>query len=104
MDVLFNEQRQVRFHQPSRVEVAKRILNLIDDGVIQLLRGVQPPDDLVREVGLEMASLLHMAQTNSGRVLSTLPIHKAGSLGEEVCRSSRIQPSCSEDDTVSALI
>ena len=83
MDVLFNEQRQVRFHQPSRVEVAKRILNLIDDGVIQLLRGVQPPDDLVREVGLEMASLLHMSQTNSGRVLSTLPIHKAGSLGEE---------------------
>lgn len=84
MDVLFNEQRQVRFHQPSRVEEAKRILKLIDDGVIQLLREVQPPDDLVKEVGLEMASLLHMAQVNGGRVVSTLPIHKAGSLGEEI--------------------
>ena len=84
MDVLFAEHRQVRFHQPSRVEEAKRILKLIDEGVIQLLREVQPPDDLVREVGLEMASLLHMAQINGGRVLSTLPIHKAGSLGEEI--------------------
>ena len=39
-----------------------------------------------------MAILLHMAQTNNGRVLSTLPIHKAGSLGEEAADLRRIQP------------
>ena len=83
MDVLFIEHRQVRFHQPSRVEKARRILKLIDDEVIKLLPEVRPPEALVTEVGEEMACLLHMAQTNSGRVLSTLPMHKAESLGEE---------------------
>ena len=83
MDVLFIEHRQVRFHQPSRVEKARRILKLIDDEVIKLLSEVRPPEALVTEMGEEMACLLHMAQTNSGRVLSTLPIHKAESLGEE---------------------
>ena len=83
MDVLFIEHRQVRFHQPSRVEKARRILKLIDDEVIKLLSEVRPPEALVTEVGEEMACLLHMAQTNNGRVLSTLPIHKAESLGEE---------------------
>ena len=83
MDVLFVEHQQVRFHQPSRVEEAKRILKLLDDAVIKLLPGARPSEYLVTEVGQEMACLLHMAQTHGGRVLSTLPIHKAESLGEE---------------------
>ena len=83
MDVLFVEHRQVRFHQPSRVEKAKRILKLMDEGAIQLLQEVQPSHELVGEVGPEMATLLQMAQNNGGRVLSTLPIHRAESLGEE---------------------
>ena len=83
MDVLFLERQRVRFHQPSRVEEAKRILKLINDDVIQLLPGVRPPAALLTEVGEEMACLLHAAQSNKGRVLSTLPIHKAESLGEE---------------------
>ena len=83
MDVLFIEHQRVRFHQPSRVEEAKRILRLINDNVIQVLPQIQPPAALVTEVGEEIACLIHMAQTGSGRVLSTLPIHKAASLGEE---------------------
>ena len=83
MDVLFVEHRQVRFHQPSRVEKAKRILKLMDEGAIQLLQEVQPSHELVGEVGPEMATLLQMARNNGGRVLSTLPIHRAESLGEE---------------------
>ena len=83
MDSLFIEQQRVRFHQPSRVEEAKRILKLVDDAVIKLLPEVRLPEHLVEEVGQEIACLLHMAQTNNGRVLSTLPIHKAGSLNDE---------------------
>ena len=83
MDVLFVEHRQVRFHQPSRVEKAKRILKLMDEGAIQLLQEVQSSHELVGEVGPEMATFLQMAQNNGGRVLSTLPIHRAESLGEE---------------------
>ena len=83
MDILFVEHQRVRFHQPSRVEEAKRILRLINDNVIQVLSGIRPPAALVTEVGEEIACLLHMAQTHGGRVLSTLPIHKANSLGEE---------------------
>ena len=83
MDILFIEHQRVRFHQPSRVEEAKRILRLINDNVIQVLSGIRAPEALVKEVGEEMACLLYMAQTHSGRVLSTLPIPKAESLGEE---------------------
>ena len=83
MDALFVEHQRVRFHQPSRVEEAKRILRLINDNVIKVLSGIRSPVALVTEVGEEMDCLLHMAQTHGGRVLSTLPIHKAGSLDEE---------------------
>ena len=83
MDILFVEHQRVRFHQPSRVEEAKRILRLINDNVLKVLSGIRPPAALVKEVGEEMACLLHMAQTHGGRVLATLPIHKAESLGEE---------------------
>jgi len=80
MDILFMEHRQVRFHQPSQVEEAERIRELISNDEIQLLRNVHPPKELVEEVGDEMASLLHEAQETGGRVLSTLPVHKAGSV------------------------
>ena len=83
MDILFIERQRVRFHQPSRVEEAKRILRLINDNVIKVLSGIRSPAALVKEVGEEMACLLHIAQTHDGRVLSILPIHKAESLGEE---------------------
>ena len=92
MDILFVEHRQVRFHQPSRVAKARRILKLIDEGVIQVLQEVQSPNELVEEVGPEMATLLHMAKSNGGRVLSTLPIHKAESLGEEAADLQEFAP------------
>lgn len=80
MDILFMEHRQVRFHQPSQVEKAVRIRELIANGEIKLLQNVQSPKELIEEVGEEMASLLHMAKKSGGRVLSTLPIPKSGSL------------------------
>jgi len=83
MDILFQEQRQVRFHQPSLVEEAKRIREMIANGDIQLLQNASPPQELIEEVGDEMASLLHMAQQSGGRVLATLPVHKSGSLGHD---------------------
>lgn len=83
MDILFQEHRQVRFHQPSLVEEAKRIREMIANGDIQLLQNASPPQELVEEAGDEMARLLHMAQQSGGRVLATLPAHKAGSLDHD---------------------
>ncbi|MBE0530052.1 MAG: hypothetical protein IH626_04435, partial [Rhodospirillales bacterium] len=83
MDLLFVEHRQVRFHQPSLVEEAKRIREMIANTEIRLLQNVRPPRDLVKEVGEEMACLLHMAHTSGGRVLSTLPVPKVGSLEQD---------------------
>lgn len=83
MDIIFTELRQVRFHQPSRVDEAKRVLALVTDGIINKLCPTNPPKELINKVGEEMAELLHSAKLNGGRVLATLPIHKAGSLVSE---------------------
>ena len=83
MDILFGEHRQVRFHQPSLVEEAIRIRDMIANNNIQILQNARPPQELIEKVGDEMASLLHMAQQSGGRVLATLPVHKAGSLDHD---------------------
>lgn len=84
LEVLFIEHKQVRYHQPSVVEEAKRVRNLIADGVIRVLPNTSPPEELVSEAGLELSTLLYAAANNKGRVVSSLPIHKSGTLAEEI--------------------
>lgn len=92
MDVLFMEHRQVRFHQPSRVREAERIRKLVADGAIKQLQNVDPPSGLSQEVGKEMASLIEAARVANGRVVASLPIHKAGSLEWEHAELGEFAP------------
>ena len=63
MECLFREQDEARFHQPSRIEAAKRMRELQIRGLLQVASNLtEPPDDIASEVGLELATLLHAAK------------------------------------------
>ena len=89
---LFYEKHRVLFHQPSRVEKAKRIHGLIIDNTIQVLPKAATENELPEDVGAELALLLHKAQELGGRVVATLPIFKVRSLGEEVADLDHLAP------------
>ena len=92
MEWLFLERDEVRFHQPSRIATAKRVRDLQTGKQLQLVNNsTAPPDDIVAEVGLELATLLYAARENNGGVICVLPISKVGSLGEESADTSRYQ-------------
>ncbi|MCY4426046.1 MAG: hypothetical protein OXC05_03310 [Halieaceae bacterium] len=79
MECLWREREKVRFHQPSRIEAAKRILNLHDQGKLKAEENPPlPADNRSSEVGPELASLLELAKHKSGKVICVLPIRKYG--------------------------
>ena len=89
MGCLFNERAAVRFHQPVRVEEARRLRRLIDQGRIKVVEHpFQTPSDLVEEVGSDLAVLLEASREEHGVVICALPIHKAQSLMEELANTS----------------
>ena len=89
MEFLFRERDETRFHQPSRITAAKQVRDLESAGQIQAAAGfTHPPDALVDEVGLEMATLLHLADHDKGIVVCVLPIHRPGSLMEQSADTS----------------
>ncbi len=88
MELLFHERDDALFHQPSRAASAKQICDLRNSDRIRLAKtGRRPPAELVEEVGLEMASLLHSADTNCGTVIAVLPLHRPESLLQERART-----------------
>lgn len=77
MVVLLNERRRVRFHQPSRVENAEEIRELIDQGQLKPVRSsTEPPSWLVEEVGRDLAEMLEFARFSNGRVVRPRPIYQ----------------------------
>ena len=79
MECLWRERGQVRFHQPSRIEAAKGILNLHDQGKLKAEKNLPlPADNKSSEVGPELASLLELAKHKAGKVICVLPIRKYG--------------------------
>lgn len=72
MQLLLNERRNVRFHQPSRVKRAVEIQSL-NLKTIQLLD--EPPKWLVEEVGFVLAQLLQRAKAMNGYVIHPSPIY-----------------------------
>ena len=83
MELLFHERHEARFHQPSLVSSAREIVALQHAGKIVLAEDItDPPKELIEEVGVEIASLLHLAEQENGMVVCVLPLHKAGSLTE----------------------
>ncbi len=92
MEWLFLERDEVRFHQPSRIATAKRVRDLQTRNQLQAVNNsTAPPDDIVAEVGSELATLLHAARKDNGGVICVLPIPQVGSLGEESADTSQYQ-------------
>ena len=84
MELLFQEKVKVRFHQPSRIEAAKQVQQLLNRGQLRAVdRQATPPPNITSEVGLDLAALLQAARDTEGKVICFLPIYKAGSLLEQ---------------------
>ena len=89
MSCLFSERTTVRFHQPARVESARRLRRLIDAGRITQMESVNHPShDLASEVGGEIAMMVETCIKKGGVVVCETPIHKANSLRVEVADTS----------------
>lgn len=77
MVVLLNERRRVRFHQPSRINNAEEIRELIEKGQLRpVTSSMEPPSWLVEEVGRDLAEMLEAARINNGRVVRPRPIYQ----------------------------
>ena len=62
---LFEERTQLRFHQPSRVNAARKLLRSVADNFVRVFEvRTPPPEALGREVGQTLAALLSEAATN----------------------------------------
>lgn len=91
MSWLFEEQRRIQFHQPSKFADSKEIRRLVDAGSLVEAKGASSVDpDLAAEVGDDLALLFAEAEgdlaDNANRqrlVVRSAPIHRAGSLMEE---------------------
>ncbi len=89
MEWLFAERLGVRFHQPTRVQSAKRLRRLIDRRRIHIVGSpVQVPPSLVEEVGVARAELLETSRQEGGIAVCARPIHRAQSLAEDVADTS----------------
>ena len=84
VELLFRENFEVRFHQPSRIKAVKQVRELQRReqlGTADHLAA--PPKVISEEVGPELASFLQTARHVNGKVVCVLPLHKAGSLMEQ---------------------
>ncbi len=90
MEHLFREEADVRFHQPSRIRDARNFLKLHEKEQLKVsdMAG-NCSRDLVEEVGIETAELLHSARNSGGTVVCVLPIYKAGSLMQRQADTSK---------------
>ena len=85
MQRLFADRVAVRFHQPARVDSARHVRRLIDQRRLKLVDQSTPPSaGLAEEVGIELATLLEERECDEGVVVCVRPIHRAGSLMQEV--------------------
>ncbi len=76
---LFEGRTRIRQFQKSRLERAQKLQNEIARGRIKVHRSpAQARDSLVEEVGVELASLLRVAESENGIVLRPAPVHKPG--------------------------
>jgi pimeloyl-ACP methyl ester carboxylesterase/tetratricopeptide (TPR) repeat protein len=83
MDLLLAEIQSCRFHQPSRVDGAKRLRALLADRVLQPIDlRVSAPSELIKEIGQDLAELLAAARSAGGRVVRPPPIYRMGSFME----------------------
>lgn len=102
---LFEEQKQVAFHQPSRIENAKKIQRMLTTGSLEKLSlTTLANSDLADQVGDELATLIAEA-TSTGKngdniqkvVVRPYPVPRVGSMMEEnadLTEYSSVMSSC----------
>lgn len=78
---LYRERTDARFHQPSRISSAKRVLKLQGEKRIEVINLEQrPPKSLIDETGRETADVLQWAKNVEGVAVCVRPIYAVGSL------------------------
>lgn len=82
MEMLLFEVEKVRFHQPSRIEAAKPLLELHRKGLLVLAAAEIPPE-LSAEVGEEEATLLTAARCTGGLCIHSGKLYRNGSYMDE---------------------
>lgn len=82
MEMLLFEEEKVQFHQPSRIEAAKPLLELHRRGMLALAKTDVPPE-LSIEVGEEEATLLAAAKLTGGLCIHSGKLYRNGSYMDE---------------------
>lgn len=82
MEMLFFEEEKVKFHQPSRIRVAKPLLELQKKGLL-ILEETSISSDLATEVGEEDAALLSAARHSEGIYIHSGKLYRIDSYMEE---------------------
>ena len=91
MERLFYERTEAAFHQPSRVDSAKTALRLHLSGTILVEDGQPADSQLIEEFGEELALLFERARITSGIVICVTPLHKPGTLLEQIADTTAIR-------------
>jgi hypothetical protein len=85
---LFDEKQKCAFHQPSRIEEARKIMQLMGSCFNELKSSLPSDADLTIEVGEELSNLLTEANaisasdTRQRLVVRVCPVHKSGTFME----------------------
>jgi len=82
MEVLLYEREKVAFHQPSRIDAVKPLIEMYRSGHIKLAYGKRH-DALVEEIGEESATLLGEAKQNNGLCIHSGTLYRVGSYMDE---------------------
>ena len=89
MEHLIEERNEVRFHQPSLIQAARQMLVLQSRNHLEVANvPPAPPQSVADEVGVQLAGLLKVAREVNGKVVCALPIHRRGSLMEQMADTS----------------
>ena len=91
---LFQEQRECRFHQPSRIRNAEQLCRLVHRGRLGVIKPEAPASDSSSHgADVSFERLLGLARGDGGIVVSVFPLYKRGSLmseevnlGDDQCR------------------
>jgi hypothetical protein len=76
---MFEGRGRIRRFQKSRLRRAEQIRDLIAHNWLKVVRStVNPQDMLAREIGPELAGLIHAAQANAGIVVRAAPVLRLG--------------------------
>lgn len=103
MESLLFEEEKVRFHQPSRIEEAKPLLDLRRRGLLEVV-SEEGPSSLVEEVGVEMGALLAAAKGSGGVCVHSGKLYRAGSYMDSEAELGEFADSLSSPSAIARML